>query len=226
MAIQKINHSHFEYEGSRAMRLLLLRLTSGLTALLSVFALVACGSGGGGGAVPQPIGGGLMPSCLGCPAGTGTFLDSAVGQVISYSLNQTEAELSLEFFGADVSIMNPMLGGYLATGNNSYQGAVAAQGIFVVQIPSALCNLPAGIYEVTTSQPGMWGGGGQSFGNLVLNGYGPTQIQIAFGNWGGMVSRAIPPAVSFDGRQFPFRLQGMINVRGPNAMSWCPMTLQ
>lgn len=191
-----------------------------VTALAASVVVTACGKGGGGGGAPIAPGP-VHPSCPTCPGGVGgsSLLGTAIGHVFSSSLGQTELELALEFFSVGT---HPQSGIPIS---NGYVGPVYAQGTMYMHIPSMLCNVPAGHYTVQTVQPGQWGGGGQSFGGLMLDAFGPTHVRVYIPS--AFVKGAVPAAISIDGRQFPFRIQGRVQVQAINSWGYyCDMIME
>lgn len=193
----------------RSTSLVVMALT---TALMST----ACGKKDGDAQAPMvvpppppPPTGPLVPGCAGCPPGpTGSaFIASAIGNDFYYSYNQAEHEISLEFFGQGSG-----------SSLQGYSGAVYAQGVLNVFMAQPICNLPAGQYSLTTSQPGQWAST-QSFGGLTLVGYGPTQISVYIP--GGYLKSSIPAATGSDGRQYPFRINGRALITAPGGAYPC-----
>lgn len=188
--------------------------TAALVALgaLTIVLATACGNKGGGAAPtpppPIPVNPGYIPSCTGCN-GNMKLISSGLGMSYSYSLGAPYFELGLEFYG-DAAAMTNVPNAYMV--NNSYAGQVAAQGFMFVTTPQATCGMPAGAYQVRTMGVGVWGGGGQSFGGLTLQATGPTTLQMYIPS--AFVQAAVPAEVSSDGRQFPYRIHGRVQVMG------------
>ena len=192
-----------------------------LVAAAASLLFTACGKSGGGGtnAAPIPVMGpggvayGGVPNCQGCNGML--FLDAAMGETIYAGGSGTE--LALEFYGVGAQLGGYGAGGFFQ-GGGQYEGPYAANGRLVVKVPMQACGIPAGVYQVQTVQPGMWGYR-QSFQGGELRGQGPTQLRIAIN---GYVQASIPPGQSIvDGRTFPYRIQGRMQMFGPQAMMPC-----
>lgn len=152
--------------------------------------------------------------CAGCPPNT-MFLDSAVGEMTYWGA--PGLELSLKFYG-DASVMAgyPASGGVLA--QQSYAGPVIAAGKLLVKQAYPACGIPAGIYNVQSTAPGLWIAK-YSFNNLGLTATGPTTAQIQLVS--GWVNPQIPPVTAADGAQYPFRIVSRVRMLGAGGTMIC-----
>lgn len=174
------------------------------SSILTIAMITACGKNGGGDAPPPSGPGVIVSSCTSCPANS-ALLASGVGRTI-YG-GQVESQMALEFYGDGTYMQS--YSGQTTYSPMQYAGTVAAQGSLQWNIPSNLCGIPAGAYAISTVSPGYWRG--QSFNNLMLTAVGPTSLQIMISGW---ITAAVPSLVGFDGRQYPFKVQGQMYIRG------------
>lgn len=186
----------------------------GLSALAILMSTVACSKNESSPPPPPPpippvIPGPVIPSCNGCPANVNAFLASGVGKVMGGS----EMEINAEFFG-DSSIANSAnyQQGYYSLYQN-YYGSFAGQAALFIGTNMAYCQVPAGVYTLRTMQPGVWGadGAGRSLQGIYLEATGgPTPIQVYIDAW---IDPAVPAVRGRDGRQYPFKVVGTIQVK-------------
>ena len=153
---------------------------------------------------PPPINGGVSGSPT-CPAGS-SFLFSTMSENTSPSM-----ELQLQYFAnasgiSPIPINSPVVGG----GLNAYNGPVSAVGILYVKSLNQNCPIPPGAYQLTPTQAGQMNGSASITG-IMLHGNGPIQLDVAIVNTFTMDQ--IPAAMGTNGMQFPFRLQGRVQVR-------------
>lgn len=189
-------------------------------AMATSIAITACGNKGGGGApAPLPVPVNPVPiisNCTGCPPNM-TFLSSAVGRV--YSADQIE--LALEFFGGNTNTGTP------SQPNMSYYGPFAAQGYVYIGGNMIACGIPAmGPLQVRTIQPGIWGkdGAGRSLEGIYLEAVGgPAPIQMYISGW---VDNAVPAVQARDGRTFPFKIKGLLQLKRADAYSYCNVYME
>ena len=189
------------------------------SAALTMAMFTACGKSGGSNPAPvvaavAPVQ--VVPTCATCP-GNSQLLAAGVGS--SYYASQPESQIMLQFFGDGSVMQNYQSGNAYLQSNQSYYGTVAAQGTLNWNIASVLCGIPAGAYQITTVTPGQWQG--QSFNNMILTATGPVALQIQMSGW---IQAAVPSLVGIDGRQYPFKLVGQMNVRGQGTSAFGPMT--
>jgi hypothetical protein len=197
-----------------------------LAAAASVF-VTGCGNKGGSNNSPAPsvVPVGPYGNCVGCGQ-SGNLLASALGKFYSTSLGTYEMELGLEFSGMAATSWQQYPGGanpaYAVpmNGNSIYSGQVTATGRLVIGVPTMSCGLQQGTYTVQTVTPGTWGGGGQSFGGLMLLATGPTTVRIYIPS--AYILPAVPPATSLiDNRQFPYKLQAGLQLQGAQGLTVC-----
>lgn len=116
---------------------------------------------------PPPVVNPVNPwnNCAGCSTG----LQQGVSGVGYFS---TDMELGLQLFVQP----NTQNGNSMS----NYYGPVAAQGFLRISSAWQSCGVPAGDYNITTAQQGMWNGA--VFGQLILQASGPAAFQVTLNN--------------------------------------------
>lgn len=195
-------------------------------AMATSIAITACGNKGGGGDAPAPVPVTpvpVTPSCASCPGSMG-FLSSGVGKV--YSVDQIE--MGLEFYGDAASMANYANtgSGYLSTGQQ-YYGQFAAQGYIFIGGNMLACGIPAmGPLQVTTLQPGIWGkdGAGRSLEGIYLQATGgPVPIQLYISGW---IDSSVPASTGRDGRTYPFKIKGLLQLKRADSSAYCNVYME
>lgn len=194
--------------------------------LFTAMVVTACGNKGGNAPPPPPPifipPGGVVPVCQSCASGS-QFLVPAMGQVYG----SVDMSVTFDFFAT--TNFNPQMpgmgGGVVSNPHVNYAGPVMSQAVIYLGTPIPLCNIPGGVYNVRTVQPGLWGndGAGRSVENLYFDGGGPVPVQLYVS---GYISPSVPPAQGRDGRTFPFRLKAFGQIKRTDNTMVCDFYLE
>jgi hypothetical protein len=190
-----------------------LRKSAALAAasLMMIFMAAACGNKDGGAPppVPPPIvypPGVTGPACTvtGCASG-GSFLTSTYGQYYG----SDNFAVGFDFFATSAVQQTVAYGTYYST---VYAGPMVAQGAIYVNSLLVSCQVPPGVYQVQSQQPGSFGadGAGRSVQFYATAVGGPVPLNIVVS---GYVSPASPPVRSPDGRTFPTAFSGQVTIQ-------------
>ena len=181
-------------------------LTIVLSAVLIAMTMNACGNkkdggGGDGGPGAPPPG---PNGCVNCPPGTGQIIASAFGVH-----NPNTISIGLSFFAQGQT-----------QGNSYYAGPVVATGELFVgpQAGSQYCPLNAGVYTLTTTQPGNWSN--SMIYNMRLDGNGPGgRVSLVLINDGVYSAQ---PMIQYNGRTYPNHLWGNVLIESVNGQPCQP----